>query len=592
LSQGNIKKQMAAGIENAQCVVVFITKRYVDKVGGTNPEDNCQLEFNYAARRKGANKMIAVVMEERMRNASTWVGEVGLVLGGRLYADMTGNFSDSEYLNCCADDLFARIIKVIGKPVPSFDLLLDPHSLSYHLPPPNPSDDPHGLSPSATSSSQRVGNVKPLDQLTIEEVSSLLNNLKLGKFVPLLQENEVDGATLALCKTEEEIVEIGVTIQLKARVLFAKIQIYRRDGVPLTDLTRHEESAAKTSQRVEPIAQQQPSQQQKSQSSSSTSASTPSSSPQHYSSQAIGIHGATGPCALLNGIYEVTEETFGGMKRYKKVTGDHWMEFNSAQGRWHCKPGSKKGTLEAWAFLTTPSVGVLPYDATDHWHVYDGSEFHSQPQIVTYSAASFAIYGSLIPYLNGVYDPTEEMFSGTCRYRRRDLADVWIEYSSSQSQWHITRNQDKGTHQAFAYAATSSKSSPCLQQEPRLSWFTYNATTKAFDENKDFIVIPEPKPLTVSGGQGPTAIYVRGIYDPTEEVYNRWVRYQKRDDPDSWIEYLASQKQWHIKPTSSKTQTNAWVMVGSPLQNPSEVTSAWSVYDGSSFHADPTLTVK
>jgi hypothetical protein len=51
---GNIKKQMTNGIDNASCVVVFITKRYVSKVASNEAEDNCQLEFNYACMRKSA----------------------------------------------------------------------------------------------------------------------------------------------------------------------------------------------------------------------------------------------------------------------------------------------------------------------------------------------------------------------------------------------------------------------------------------------------------------------------------------------------------------------------------------------------------
>lgn len=42
---GNVKKQMVRGIDYAQCVIVFITRRYVDKVKGENAEDNCQVQF-------------------------------------------------------------------------------------------------------------------------------------------------------------------------------------------------------------------------------------------------------------------------------------------------------------------------------------------------------------------------------------------------------------------------------------------------------------------------------------------------------------------------------------------------------------------
>ena len=43
--QGNVKKQMISGIDFAQCVVVFVTRRYADKVKGDNAEDNCQVTY-------------------------------------------------------------------------------------------------------------------------------------------------------------------------------------------------------------------------------------------------------------------------------------------------------------------------------------------------------------------------------------------------------------------------------------------------------------------------------------------------------------------------------------------------------------------
>mmetsp|Transcript_1800 Transcript_1800/g.1812 ORF Transcript_1800/g.1812 Transcript_1800/m.1812 type:complete len:693 (-) Transcript_1800:2-2080(-) len=594
--EGNIKKQMAAGIDNAQCVVVFITKRYVDKVAGTNPEDNCQLEFNYSARRKGANKIIAVVMEERMRNDAAWVGEVGLVLGGRLYADMTGDFGDADYLNRCADDLYNRIIKVIGSPVPTYDVQINPHVHASAVG--HSSNNSNGGnngsnandSMSSSSSSQPKKATKPLNSLTINEVSTLLNSLNLGKFVDALKENEVDGQTLAMCKNEEEIVEIGVSIQLKARVLYAKIQSYKIEGVPLADINQEstKQETPKKPQQVQESVKKEPAQEPKKESSSNSSSSASSSSSSNGVSGAVGVNGTTGICELINGVYEITSEVYGDVKRYKKKTEDHWIEYNTSQKRWHIKPGSKKGTTDAWAYLDcTP--GLSPYDSPSSWYVFDGSNFLVQNQIVTYSADSMCVYGCNIDVLNGIYDPTNEMYSGTCRYQKRDKTDYWFEYSSSLSHWHITRSQDKGTSQAFAYCVSSTKSPPWKSS---LSWSTYNSTKSAFESATNMIVIKEPKSLVVSGGSGSTASYVAGIYDPTQEVFGGWIRYRKRNDPDSWIEYMASQKQWHIKPTSSKEKTNAWIMVSSSLKDPSEVDAVWSVYNGSSFVPDADFKVK
>ena len=58
---GNIVSQMTAGIDGSATVVVFVTKRYMGKVNGSDATDNCQKEFGYASRRRGANLMIPVV---------------------------------------------------------------------------------------------------------------------------------------------------------------------------------------------------------------------------------------------------------------------------------------------------------------------------------------------------------------------------------------------------------------------------------------------------------------------------------------------------------------------------------------------------
>ena len=58
----SIDDQMISGIDNAEVILVFITERYIEKVGGSNQGDNCKKEFNYAQLHQ--KKMIAVVMEE------------------------------------------------------------------------------------------------------------------------------------------------------------------------------------------------------------------------------------------------------------------------------------------------------------------------------------------------------------------------------------------------------------------------------------------------------------------------------------------------------------------------------------------------
>jgi hypothetical protein len=86
---GQVHQVMAHGIENTECVVVFITSEYRNKVNGTELRDNCHYEFAYAARQLGPQRMVPVVMEKEMKNSREWKGILGANLGGLLYIDMS-----------------------------------------------------------------------------------------------------------------------------------------------------------------------------------------------------------------------------------------------------------------------------------------------------------------------------------------------------------------------------------------------------------------------------------------------------------------------------------------------------------------------
>ena len=55
-----IQDLMVSGLEKSKCVVVFVTKAYVEKVNGSNALDNCKLEFKFAAESPslGPDKMV------------------------------------------------------------------------------------------------------------------------------------------------------------------------------------------------------------------------------------------------------------------------------------------------------------------------------------------------------------------------------------------------------------------------------------------------------------------------------------------------------------------------------------------------------
>lgn len=111
--EGNIKSKMSSGIDNCRVVLVFITENYAKKVNSDNAEDSCWLEFGYACRRKTANFMLPIVLEESMRDPRKWTGQLGLVLGGSLYVDLC----DFGRMDSAVDQILARIEHMSGPPL-------------------------------------------------------------------------------------------------------------------------------------------------------------------------------------------------------------------------------------------------------------------------------------------------------------------------------------------------------------------------------------------------------------------------------------------------------------------------------------------
>ena len=96
---GNIDMEMAQGIEQTDGVIAFITRRYYEKVNGENARDNCQKEFQHASEIKTRAKIVPVVMEGSMRDATPWKGLVGINIGREMYVDMSGDIENKAYLN-------------------------------------------------------------------------------------------------------------------------------------------------------------------------------------------------------------------------------------------------------------------------------------------------------------------------------------------------------------------------------------------------------------------------------------------------------------------------------------------------------------
>ena len=103
--KGDTQYMMADGIDNTQCLIVFMTKRYLQKINLADVRDNCCFEFGYALRQLGSTKMLPVVVEQRMKNPNLWKGKGGAALGGLLYTDLTNHFNESAFEKTCRINL-------------------------------------------------------------------------------------------------------------------------------------------------------------------------------------------------------------------------------------------------------------------------------------------------------------------------------------------------------------------------------------------------------------------------------------------------------------------------------------------------------
>eukprot|EP01041_Mallomonas_annulata_P011088 gene11088-23184_t len=222
---GNINEKMCSGINNAQMVITFITKRYAEKVSGKYGSiDNCRLEFSYSARTKGAQKIIPVVMENQMKDICKWTGEVGFILGGELYISFIAN----EELDSVCDSIYQRFLTTC-RPLKHGKV----YQACENLP----------LTP-RTDSFKPINSttMKPLSDLTIDEVGYLLINTNLTKYKDIFHENEVDGQTLVLCDNVQDIVSLGISILPKAKGLMINIDKFKVSGIPSNLLQIKKES--------------------------------------------------------------------------------------------------------------------------------------------------------------------------------------------------------------------------------------------------------------------------------------------------------------------------------------------------------------
>ena len=106
---GDIINQIVAAIDKTNFVVVFLTKRYMEKAAqdSSSRVDYSQMEFQYAMRRQGRDRIIVVVMEHELLDCRKWFGPIGALLGDTLYIDSTKNETAAQV----ASEIQREIVK-------------------------------------------------------------------------------------------------------------------------------------------------------------------------------------------------------------------------------------------------------------------------------------------------------------------------------------------------------------------------------------------------------------------------------------------------------------------------------------------------
>lgn len=95
--KGNVVDHMCSGIDEADAILVFVTRNYIAKVGSGRDEDNCRREFMYAQKRRGVKRMIPIRFEASL--PPVWTGPVGMLLGEKLYADLSSSLEHQNILS-------------------------------------------------------------------------------------------------------------------------------------------------------------------------------------------------------------------------------------------------------------------------------------------------------------------------------------------------------------------------------------------------------------------------------------------------------------------------------------------------------------
>lgn len=670
---GNIVSQMCNGIDRTKCIIVFITKNYIEKVSGDNANDNCQLEFNYALRQKSAKYMIPVVMERRVRDTQTWRGAVGMnmlhssygiwylcaniicswlgmALGGTLYVDLV---EDANWEQQC-DDLAKRILHLI-RPIRKASVEA---KFGLNRPPISNGDGSKSgsttpLAPAAATSSPTAGPRKSLHELTAMEVVYLLRALNLSNYMIVFQKKGVDGATLAYVHSEQEVMDLGVDLLPKARLLFSKILEYKSSGVPVEILSptaqavdasgiaspryffastpREQPGVTATAATAIPLVSVT------SNSSAPTSArvqhptmaaSNLTSASREIEMEMVGkkvgryawfkhqsttytltkpvrrviVRGVSGLLEKkLNGeyyIYEEDEESNLHHVFRKTADPDIWLEYLTEKKCWQIKSTSSRGSKSCLAEQScAPNKSMFLCEKA--WMVHNGKgAFQEQPSVKVLpfveNVVIFGVISKAGNKLNGKYFPSYEMQCGHPVFFKYGDPEMCIEFNETRSRWQIKTVAARGGNGCIAENGETVNHTSYTPADATTVWVV--CEDHKFNPDPNLHVVSEMKSVVLRGGFGKVCTQLSGVYCPRYELSSGQMFYQHQNHIDICLEFVQTRNRWQIKPISAKG-TPSCVAELAPSDNNNNITDSgivpfdgiWSVSENHALQPFPDM---
>lgn len=192
-------------------------------------------------------------------------------------------------------------------------------------------------------------------------------------------------------------------------------------------------------------------------------------------------------------------------------------------------------------------------------------------------------------FINGTYEPIEEIYSSCVFYIKRHDAGKCIEYWSQSKCWQIKSTSAQGKDLPLAYLSSIS---PFPIEIVEGCWRVFVKSDWISQPNIQ-VIAPASFPIEILGASGPNASAINGKYFPSSNLSNGGTVYHKFDDNEKCIEYSVIKKQWQIQVIKEHSKRCLGV-VSSALPVPLESDShnaTWNIQYEDEFQLQSSVSI-